>query len=313
MTDPTIGKFYRAKNSDTFLGIVGRAYGVRSGPKRLRLAQLVNAHPFNWRLWRTPRNDFERRHFPSGIVKLKRDFPCTDADYDNDPSLPLEDGDCRPLVFIAHETDIWFLPPKEIVQRRTLLCWAASLTSLSQARSLTHEFADISSCKDTVETVTIGGPSTESIVDSGGGLKVFPSIDHVDPSDPMNNRARGESTVLRLAALMGLDVAFFVGNTRPGPVQSDREDPILEVRDVAHFLREAGGPIMILTLPRRGAGHATVVFGVSEEMGIYFEMDPMTLSTNGEAFGPKRTRILRAENELRRSTGADAREIYVLF
>jgi len=77
---PAPGYFYDIRSGDGgLLNTVGRAYGLDQGAQRLRAAQEVNNHPLNRKFWRSPQNDFERRHFPSGIIGFKPQYACGNA------------------------------------------------------------------------------------------------------------------------------------------------------------------------------------------------------------------------------------------
>ncbi|MFD2740288.1 hypothetical protein ACFSUD_11940 [Sulfitobacter aestuarii] len=67
------GKLYRIRRGDTLLGLAGRAYNVRPGSERQRLAQMINAHPFNQRFWRASGIS---KSFPQGRISFQPRFSC---------------------------------------------------------------------------------------------------------------------------------------------------------------------------------------------------------------------------------------------
>lgn len=76
-TTPTPGRFYQVQlGQGGLLATVGRAYNVPAGAERLRLAQRVNNHPLNQPFWVKPSKDFDKRHFPDGIISFNPIFTC---------------------------------------------------------------------------------------------------------------------------------------------------------------------------------------------------------------------------------------------
>lgn len=317
-SDPTPGHFYRAKNGDTWLGLVGRAYGVRAGKTRLKMSQMANLQPANWRLHRAARGSFERRYYTDGLVKLARHFPCKDLDFKRHTGDFLDRGSCRPLIYIPPREDVWFPPPPEVPQVSHILCWAAAISSLSQSRDLAHFFSTKERALARLLFVKIdqGGESVPIVSEETHGLRYIPPRGRTPRAGiPL---ARGEMTMVRLAEFLDLDLAVHFGDARPGKVQRKRGDTKLTLADLRIYLESAGGPILLVKVPRKKddeIGHVTVVFGVSEEDQFYMEMDPFGHPSSGPVFGPLNTIGAREERLLTRNLGdtGPTREIYVLF
>ncbi|WP_298355928.1 hypothetical protein [uncultured Litoreibacter sp.] len=321
MPDPTPGHFYRAQNNDTVLGLTGRAYGVRSGSTRMRLSQLLVSHPHNWRIRRPPKNKFERQFYPQGLIRLARRFPCADKAYEADPWDPLSGGSCRPLMYIPPKTDVWFKPPVEVVQRASLLCWAAALTSLSLSRDLNLAFPDQIDLASHFlgERITVGRPGRGSVrrrlvMRSNLGLRLWPRQElKADP--PAHAFTKGEMTATFMARAFGLNINSYFGDLKPDPVNKKR-DKKLTIGEIQRLLKAADNPIIMfraLGEDTKTPGHVSVVFGASEEDDHYLEMDPFTTSNSGSVFGTEDTITLRDGRHLTGDiVGHDAREIYVL-
>lgn len=313
--DPTPGHFYRSRTGDTWLGVTGRAYGVRSGGKRLRLSQMANAHPFNWRLHRRPKNTFERRHYPHGLIQLRRVFPCDEADFEASPWEHLVRGRCRSVIYIPPEDDVWYAPPPEVVQSAPLFCWAAALCSLSQSREVPHVFkteASLVTRFRTLRTVE-SGRGRRIVSRRTGGLRYLPKSDRVMP-DGGFSLARGEMSMISIAQFLDLDLSSYFGDADPGEVQADR-DQRLTMSDLVFHLEDAGGPIAVfrqLIPEEKSPGHTTVVFGGSKTDGIFIEMDPFTTAKSGPVFGTQDTITVRDASSLGTSFGKPTREIYIL-
>lgn len=73
-SDPQPGEIYAIQKGDSLLAATSRAYGVKAGAERLRLAQKINAHPLNRRFWRAPTTTFEKSSFPDGIISFNPEF-----------------------------------------------------------------------------------------------------------------------------------------------------------------------------------------------------------------------------------------------
>lgn len=91
---PTPGHWFRPEKGDTFLGVVGDAFGV-SGGARLKQAQIIARAPENAYSLRAPSNDFERKYFPGGLPSLTPKFSCDGVDRRADG------GGCYPLLWLA--------------------------------------------------------------------------------------------------------------------------------------------------------------------------------------------------------------------
>lgn len=101
-SDPEPGEIYAIQKGDSLLGATSRAYGVKAGTTRLRLAQKINAHPLNRRFWRAPSGDFEHTNFPDGIVSFTPEFTC------GDPQRRAAKGEekCYARLFIPPREDL---------------------------------------------------------------------------------------------------------------------------------------------------------------------------------------------------------------
>lgn len=73
-TSGLIGKLYRIRRGDTLLGVAGKVYGVGPSKERLRLAQLINDHPYNQRFWRA---SLASSWFPQGRISFNPRFSCS--------------------------------------------------------------------------------------------------------------------------------------------------------------------------------------------------------------------------------------------
>jgi V8-like Glu-specific endopeptidase len=72
---PTPGSFYRIQyGQGGLIKTAARAYQVPLQPNPIRLAKLINDHPYNRRFWRSPNNTFERQYFPEGIITFNPSF-----------------------------------------------------------------------------------------------------------------------------------------------------------------------------------------------------------------------------------------------
>jgi len=104
--DPTSGRWYRGKPGESFLEVVGKAYGVGPGGARLERAKWVVAAAANEGQLAAPRSDFERQHFPAGLPRWAPATACDPA-----AALAGQPGKCYPLV--------WFPPAKGIEPPQT--------------------------------------------------------------------------------------------------------------------------------------------------------------------------------------------------
>lgn len=78
---PTPGAFYKIQfGKGGLIRTAARAYGVPLRPNPIRLAKLINDHPYNRRFWRSPKNAFERRFYPSGLINFNPRFVGAFAD-----------------------------------------------------------------------------------------------------------------------------------------------------------------------------------------------------------------------------------------
>jgi len=94
-TTPIPGRYYRVKSGDTLLGITGKAYNIGSGSERLRRSKWINNAQVNRVYWVKPQKDFNKEHYPDGIVYL------TNA-WASDPEAALrgEPGKSYPVLYI---------------------------------------------------------------------------------------------------------------------------------------------------------------------------------------------------------------------
>ena len=75
LTTPKPGNFYHIQfGKGGLMTTTGKAYGVSSGGERLRLAQRICNHPVNRDLLVKPKNDYERKFFPGGIISFTKRF-----------------------------------------------------------------------------------------------------------------------------------------------------------------------------------------------------------------------------------------------
>ena len=75
---PKPGNFYQIQyGKGGLMTTTGKAYGVSGGAERLRLAQRICNHPLNRDLLISPKNAYERKHFPGGLVAFTKRFTST--------------------------------------------------------------------------------------------------------------------------------------------------------------------------------------------------------------------------------------------
>ena len=91
---PTPGMWYRVKQGDSLLKVAGRAYQV-SGGTRLARSKWINNVPENQVYWSPPKSDFNKKHYPDGIIVFNPKFAC-----DTEAALRGESGKCYPVIYI---------------------------------------------------------------------------------------------------------------------------------------------------------------------------------------------------------------------
>ncbi len=78
LNTPKPGNFYQIQyGKGGLITTTGKAYGVSGGAERLRLAQRICNHPLNRDLLVSPKNAYERKHFPGGLVTFTKRFTST--------------------------------------------------------------------------------------------------------------------------------------------------------------------------------------------------------------------------------------------
>jgi len=108
LTRPVPGRFYAIQaGHGGLLQTATRAYGVPLQPNPIRLAQLINNHPYNRRFWRAPANAWERAHFREGIISFSPRFACTiQAQTAASPDERAPDGRCFATIWIPPTHDL---------------------------------------------------------------------------------------------------------------------------------------------------------------------------------------------------------------
>jgi hypothetical protein len=92
---PKEGRFYQIKKGDNLLKVTSAAYSVPPGQERLKLARLINDHPWNQR-YRHPK---PVELFPEGIISFYPKFECSAARQISAKGKP-PPGKCYAVIFI---------------------------------------------------------------------------------------------------------------------------------------------------------------------------------------------------------------------
>lgn len=285
-TSPAPDRLYRIRKGDTLLLLAGKAYSVGAGGDRMRRAQLINRHPFNWRYHIAPSSSFNKQFFPEGIVTFMPRFSCIDADFNHPTQFPPK-GRCFGIVFLPPDSDIWLRPPPEVVQPDPLTCWAAAILSWSAVAQGTMRFLDTNEVIDTFRALTIDIPTPEGkvrrrFVNASGGLVRWPKEDVVfERADGTQISVRaGQLTVETLAGELGVSFEII--------------DSALTIMDVIAILKKSDGTVIVLKTRSGEVGHAVVIFGGSERDNFVGEMSPLPAPgrPTGPALGTLGTRWL---------------------
>lgn len=307
---PSIDRFYRVAQGDTLLDVAGTAYAVPRGDQRISRAQLVNRHPYNWRLHRPSASQFNKTVFPEGIITFTPRFSCTNVDF-REVDQFVRTGSCLPLIFLPPSTDIWKRPPPEMLQSDLSRCWATAIASWSMVMPGKRRFRSDADVIAHFERIRLsmndrGNVTHHPMVRADGGLIRLPkaSTDFRYADGRIETIFAGQSTVARLSE--ELNASFVrVTNTR---------GKLLSLDSIRRLLANSEGPMVALKHAPRRIGHATVVFGVSLQDGLVGEMDPFP-ETNpaGAAFGILNRRWLRNIAHFRKLGAAEAQEFYFIF
>jgi hypothetical protein len=286
---PAPDQLYRVRKGDSLLEVAGETYSVGAGGERMRRAQLVNRHPFNWRYHVAVTSSFNKQFFPEGMLTFMPRFSCTDADF-NDPLRFAPAGKCFAIAFLPPASDIWLRPPPEIVQPDPLTCWAAAFLSWSMVAH-PDPYLSMDDVLDTFRalTVEIPGPKgtvTRSLVNPSDALVRWPKEEVVFKRND-GTRIRVPAGRLTLEAVATeLEVSVEV------------RDHTLTLRDVMAILARGAGPVIVLKTSPGEVGHAVVIFGASEQDEFVGEMNPLPVlgRPTGPAMGPLGTRWLPTFN-----------------
>jgi hypothetical protein len=265
---PEPNHLYRIQKEDTLLKVAGTAYKVNPGSQRLRQAQLINRHPFNWRYYTLAKQSFTKKYFSEGIISFYPHITCDDASLNFPFNFP-PTGKCYPLIFIPPKTDIWFQRPPEEVQPDSHTCWAAAILSWSKATLGARKFKSISDVVDTFSKFVLikEGMIEKRIVNARGSL------------------IRGQRTLELLASKLESSLII--------------KDRILTIEEIHSILDISKGSVIVLkSTKNKKVGHASVIFGISKSDGFLGEMDPFPnpKRPTGPAFGSQKARWLPTFN-----------------
>ncbi|MBK9306037.1 MAG: hypothetical protein IPM58_02855 [Nitrospira sp.] len=284
---PAANHLYRIQKGDSLLGIAGTAYKKKAGSVRIQRAQLINRHPFNWRYHTPATKSFTKEYFPEGVISFSPRVSCVDTDF-NIPwwEFPPK-GKCYSLVGIPPETDVWLMPPPEVVQPIGLKCWAAAILSWSKVTPGAKKYTSLNDVIDTFRKLEVkfiySGGRTElrSLVNKSDALARWPKESMV------LELSSGKRVTVPAAQLTFESLATELGAKL---IVKDVKLTLADLRDV---LQESRGPVIVLKF-NEGLGHGTVIFGVSISDGFIGEMDPFTRleKPTGPAFGSLKTRWL---------------------
>jgi V8-like Glu-specific endopeptidase len=77
LSTPMPGRYYKIQfGKGGLLKTTSRAYNVPLEPNPIKLAQLINEHPYNKKFWRVPESAWEKKYFPNGIISFNPRFTC---------------------------------------------------------------------------------------------------------------------------------------------------------------------------------------------------------------------------------------------
>ena len=93
---PESGRWYRIQPGDTLLGVVGDAFGLGPGAKRLKVAQWVNASAANACLKTTDISATEKKWFDGSRISFKPKFSCSREEQER-----CAGGNCYGLIWLA--------------------------------------------------------------------------------------------------------------------------------------------------------------------------------------------------------------------
>jgi len=263
---PQPNHLYRIKKGDTLLKIAEMAYTEKAGSRRLRRAQLINRHPFNWRYHVPGKQRFTKQYFPEGIISFYPRVTCVDASLDAPLNLP-PSGKCYPLALIPPRDDIWFRPPPEVVQPDSWTCWAAAVLSWSWATLGSKKFKSIDDVVESMRKleleVNVAGTIKKwRIVNRVGGLVRWPKRAVVFKQNTGGTKtvSAGQLTFELIAAELGLNLVV--------------KDSNLTIEQVHSILESSQDSVIVLKFTQGEIGHASVIFGMSKSDGFLGEMDP---------------------------------------
>lgn len=291
---PKPGSLYRIQRRDTLLTLAGTAYAAKPGALRLSRAQLINRHPFNWRYHTPGKQSFTQEFFPEGIVSFYPGVSCADADLNFPQEFP-PSGKCYPLVFIPHETDIWFQPSSEVVQPDSITCWAAAILSGTTMMPGVKKFTSIKNVIDFFRKLELkiplqGNLLTHHIVNASGALVRWPK------KSVTFEIAKGRKIVVPAGQLTLELVA------RELELSLIVKDDTLTLEELHSILANSQSPVIGLRFAKNKVGHATVIFGISKAESLIGEMDPFPnpKRPTGPAWGIQKTRWLPTFNAFKR-------------
>ena len=152
---PQEGTFYQIQpGKGGLLTTAGRAYGVGAGSQRLRFAQRISLHPLNRALLVPPRNTFERKHFPAGLVSFMKRFIC------KYPQRRAASGQkrCYGVIWIPPRTG--GTPFQELVSMQAP---ASARTPLQVAQTLLSNMGATSFCRRLFLNLMVGADDRERV------------------------------------------------------------------------------------------------------------------------------------------------------
>ena len=207
---PKPGHFYQIKTGDNLFSITSRAYGVKPGRERLKLARLINNNPYNLRFRRPKPIKF----FPQGIISFFPEFVCGLAKQSS-ATGEVPRGKCYAIIKIPSlKTKIDMR--KAIRQNRKFsksLGWKAFRSSIVALLGFTNhipgerEFAEVvarwQQNKGVLKVDGIISPQTFALMKPA--LKAGEPLENRDVSQSLDHRTTLASQAMKLMSRNALD------------------------------------------------------------------------------------------------------------
>ncbi len=195
LDQPKEGAFYQIQpGKGGLLTTAGRAYGVGSGSQRLRFAQRISLHPLNRALLVPPKNSFERKFFPGGLVSFMKRFSC------KYPQRPAASGQkrCYGVIWIPPRTG--GNPFQDLVLMQAP---ASAKTPLQVAQTLLSNLGATSMCRRLSLNLMVGADDRERVKQKNRTRAPFRwtcTIFAIFPPDGAGNRRIGHGTGVLLTS-----------------------------------------------------------------------------------------------------------------